>query len=131
MVVKKGCVLFDGTKSDLQCLWTCLVWRWIVIPEISKVVRKTNACEMMAVFCCSRRRCRYEDSREFDIRLALGSSSDNKASETSYFTDAIPRISCERVWPIKREGGVKIGQGLSSDGDFDDQDFDNEQKALC
>ena len=104
---KKGCVLFEGTKSDLQCLWTCLALKWTIIPETSKVVRKTNACDMIAVFCCSRRRCRYEEPREFDTKLTLGSSLDKRASETSFFTDAIPRISCQRTWPTRRESGGK------------------------
>lgn len=102
---KKGCVLFEGTKSDLQCLWKFLALKWTIIPETSKVVRKSNACDMIAVFCCSRRRFWYEELREFDIKPALGSSLDNKASETSYFTDAILRISCQRMWPTRREGG--------------------------
>lgn len=102
---KKGCVLFEGTKSDLQCLWKILALKWTIIPETSKVVRKSNACDMIAVFCCSRRRFWYEELREFDIKPALGSSLDNKASETSYFTDAILRISCQRMWPTRSEGG--------------------------
>ena len=128
-VGKPGCVLFKGTKSDLQCLWICLALKWTIIPETSKVIRKTNACAMMAVFFCSRRRCRYEQSREFGIRLALSSSSDEEASETSYFTDAISRMSCSRLWPI-RGGEWEMENGLSSDRDFEDQNFRNEQKAL-
>ena len=56
------------------------------------MVRKTNACMMIATFCCGRRRCRPEESGDFDTKLALGSLSDNKGSAMSYFMAAIPRI---------------------------------------
>lgn len=97
---EKGCLLCKGTKSDLQPLSTCLAFKCIVIPKRSKVVRKINACMMIAIFCCGRPRCRFEEPRDFGMKLALGSSSDNKGSAMSCFGDAIPRLFCQRFWKI-------------------------------